>query len=229
LSEGSILQQKKVLFLNTRIITDSNMTPAAEIIKNGGLVAVPTETVYGLAANGLDQNAVMKIYEVKNRPETKPISLLVTGMDGVEKFCRDIPEPAYFLAEKFWPGPLTMILKRQPNVPDIVTSGGDTVGVRCPDHPKTLELIRLSGVPLAAPSANLSGEPSPKNVDAVLKTFDGKIDCAVDGGACAVGTESTILDLTVAPARILRQGGLQRGELEGALKAAGVELAPALQ
>lgn len=200
--------------MKTLLITDNDMTPAAEIIKSGGLVAVPTETVYGLAANGLDGNAVMKIYEVKNRPETKPISLLVSGMADAEKFCREIPDAAYLLAEKFWPGPLTMVLKKRGSVPDIVTAGGDTVGVRCPDHPKTLALIQLAGVPLAAPSANLSGAPSPKNVDDVLKVFDGKIDGAVDGGPCTVGIESTIVDLTVSPARILRQGGLAREAIE---------------
>lgn len=203
--------------MKTLLITDNNMTPAARIIKNGGLVAVPTETVYGLAANGLDGNAVMKIYEVKNRPETKPISLLVSGMADVDKFCREIPDAAYDLAEKFWPGPLTMILVKRDIVPDIVTAGGVTIGVRCPDHPKTLELIRLSGVPLAAPSANLSGEPSPKNVADVLKVFDGKIDGAVDGGVCTVGMESTIIDLTVHPPKILRQGGLPREAIENAL------------
>jgi tRNA threonylcarbamoyl adenosine modification protein (Sua5/YciO/YrdC/YwlC family) len=203
--------------LNTLLITDSDMAPAAEIIRRGGLVAVPTETVYGLAAGGLDAAAVQKIYDVKNRPETKPISLLVTGVEDAEKFCRDIPTAAYVLAAKFWPGPLTMVLYKRANVPEIVTAGGDTVGVRCPDHPKTLGIIRLAGVPLAAPSANLSGEPSPKNVGDVLKTFDGKIECAVDGGPCTVGIESTIVDMTADPPRILRQGGLSRGAIEEAL------------
>jgi L-threonylcarbamoyladenylate synthase len=193
------------------------MAPAAEIIKAGGLAAVPTETVYGLTADGLNAAAVEKIYDVKGRPETKPISLLVSGMADVEKFCRDVPEAAYLLAEKFWPGPLTMILYKQNNIPDVVTAGTDTVGVRCPDHPKTLELIRLAGVPLAAPSANMSGEPSPKNVNDVLKIFDGIIDAAIDGGACTVGIESTIVDMTVNPPKILRQGGLPRQTLEDAL------------
>lgn len=206
--------------MNTLFITDDHMAPAADIIKNGGLVAVPTETVYGLAANGLDAAAVEKIYDVKNRPETKPISLLVSGMTDVEKFCRDIPEAAYILAEAFWPGPLTMVLFKNSSVPDVVTAGGATVGVRCPDHPKTLALIRLAGVPLAAPSANLSGQPSPKNVSDVLKVFDGKIDAAIDGGTCTVGIESTILDLTVTPPRILRQGGLGKDKLEAALNTA---------
>lgn len=203
--------------MKTLLITDNNMAPAAEIIQAGGLVAVPTETVYGLATDGLNAAAVEKIYDVKNRPETKPISLLVSGMADVEKFCRDIPESAYFLAKRFWPGPLTMILIKNDNVPAILTAGTDTVGVRCPDHPKTLELIRLSEVPLAAPSANLSGEPSPKNITDVLKVFNGKIEAAIDGGACTVGIESTIVDMTAIPPRILRQGGLSREAIENAL------------
>ena len=193
------------------------MSPAAEIIQNGGLVAVPTETVYGLAASGLDAAAVDRIYAVKNRPETKPISLLVSGMADAERFCRDIPAEAYTLAERFWPGPLTMVLYKNNNVPDIVTAGGNTVGVRCPDHRKTLALIRLAGVPLAAPSANMSGEPSPKSVGDVLAVFDGKIDAAIDGGPCGVGIESTIVDLTVKPPIILRQGGLPKAAIERAL------------
>ncbi|NMA24992.1 MAG: threonylcarbamoyl-AMP synthase [Clostridiales bacterium] len=203
--------------MKTLIITDNNMAPAADIIKAGGLAAVPTETVYGLAANGLDGDAVRKIYDVKGRPEAKPINLLVTGMGDAEEFCRDIPPEAYILAERFWPGPLTMVLKKQDTVPEIVTAGGDTVGVRCPDHPKTLELIRLAGAPLAAPSANMSGGPSPKNVSDVLKVFDGKIDVAIDGGECAVGIESTIVDMTVSPPKILRQGGLAREAIEDVL------------
>lgn len=193
---------------------------APEIIKNGGLVAVPTETVYGLAASGLDSDAVAKIYEVKNRPEVKPISLLVSGMEDVEKFCKDIPKEAYIMAEKFWPGPLTMILWRKPTVPDIVTSGGETVGVRCPDHKVTLDIIRKAGVPLAAPSANLSGCPSPKNLEQVLEYFDGKIECAVDGGECSVGIESTIVDMTQEIPKILRMGGLSK---ERILEEAGIK------
>lgn len=212
-----IIIAMEIITLNTLLITGNNMASAAEIIKAGGLVAVPTETVYGLAADGLNAAAVEKIYDVKNRPETNRISLLVSGMADVEKFCRDIPDAARGLAEKFWPGPLTMILFKKDVVPDIVTAGTDTVGVRCPDHPKTLELIRLAGVPLAAPSANMSGEPSPKNVTDVLTVFNGKIDAAIDGGQCVVGIESTIVDLTVRPPKILRQGGLSRIAIEEAL------------
>ena len=195
-------------------VTKTDAAFAAEVIRSGGLAAVPTETVYGLAANGLDSSAVEKIYEVKGRPETKPISLLVTGMEQVEKFCRDIPEDAYRLAAAFFPGPLTMVLKKNGLVPDIVTAGGDTVGIRCPDKDITLEIIRLAGVPLAAPSANPSGSPSPKNAADVLAYFDGSIDCVVDGGQCSVGIESTIVDMTSKPYRILRRGGLSADEME---------------
>ena len=193
------------------------MTAAAEIILAGGLVAVPTETVYGIAANGLDHDAVMKIYEVKGRPETKPINLLVSGMADVESFCTDIPDAAFSLAEKFWPGPLTMILNRRDIVPDIVTASGKTLGVRCPDNKKTLDLIKLTGVPLAAPSANPSDMPSPKSADTVAEYFDGKIDGIIDDGVCRLGIESTILDLTVSPPRILRLGGLSKEAIEDVL------------
>jgi len=193
------------------------MTIPAEIIRRGGLVGVPTETVYGLAANGLDAAAVERIYDVKNRPETKPISLLVSGIEDAAKFCRDIPDAAYKLARAFWPGPLTMVLLKIGAVPDVVTAGGGTVGVRCPDHQMTLEIIRLAGAPLAAPSANLSGEPSPKRARDVLDAFGGRIDCVVDGGECTVGVESTVLDLTGDAPRILRTGALSTDDIEAVL------------
>ena len=200
------------------VVVSDRLDIAADVISSGGLVAVPTETVYGLAADGLSAAAVQKIYEVKGRPETKPISLLVSGMADVERFCVDIPEAAYILAKNFWPGPLTMILYRKPGlVPDIVTAGGETVGVRCPDHEMTLKLLEMAGVPLATPSANLSGMPSAKDLKSVLAYFDGKIPCAVDGGACHVGVESTIVDLTVTPYKILRQGGLSERRIAEAL------------
>ena len=185
-----------------------DLSYAAEALTRGALVAVPTETVYGLAANGLDSSAVEKIYDVKGRPAIKPLSLLVPDITAAENFCRDIPHVALTLAEAFWPGPLTIILHRLSIVPDIVTAGGATVGLRCPDHPITIELLRLSGIPAAAPSANPSGMPSPKTADEVLGYFDGKIDCIVDGGECRLGFESTIIDLTVTPPKIIRQGAL---------------------
>ena len=187
------------------------------IMRGGGLVAVPTETVYGLAGNGLDEKAVAEIYEVKGRPEVKPLSLMVHDAASMERYCENVPQQAYTLAKKFWPGPLTIVMKAKPCVPEIVRAGGETVGLRCPDHPLTLELLEKSGVPFAAPSANPSGEPSPKNADSVLKYFDGKIDAVLDGGECGIGCESTLIDLSRTPYRILRQGALPADEIADAL------------
>ena len=186
------------------------------IRRGGGLVAVPTETVYGLAGNGLDEKAVAEIYEVKGRPEVKPLSLMVHDAASMERYCENVPPQAYTLAKKFWPGPLTIVMKAKPCVPEIVRAGGETVGLRCPDHPLTLELLEKSGVPFAAPSANPSGEPSPKNADSVLKYFDGKIDAVLDGGECGIGCESTLIDLSRTPYRILRQGALPADEIADA-------------
>lgn len=186
------------------------------IMRGGGLIAVPTETVYGLAGNGLDEKAVAEIYEVKGRPEVKPLSLMVHDAASMERYCENVPPQAYTLANKFWPGPLTIVMKATPCVPEIVRAGGETVGLRCPDHPLTLELLEKSGVPFAAPSANPSGEPSPKNADSVLKYFDGKIDAVLDGGECGIGCESTLIDLSRTPYRILRQGALPADEIADA-------------
>lgn len=187
------------------------------IMRGGGLIAVPTETVYGLAGNGLDEKAVAEIYEVKGRPEVKPLSLMVHDAASMERYCENVPPQAYTLAKKFWPGPLTIVMKAKPCVPEIVRAGGETVGLRCPDHPLTLELLEKSGVPFAAPSANPSGEPSPKNADSVVKYFDGKIDAVLDGGECGIGCESTLIDLSRTPYRILRQGALPAEEIADAL------------
>ena len=179
---------------------------------------MPTDTVYGLAANGLDADAVAKIYEVKGRPLIKPLILLISDMNAAEAFCAEIPANAHKLAEAFWPGALTLVLPHSDIVPDIVTAGGKTVGVRCPDHPKALELLRLSGVPLAAPSANISDMPSPKSSEEVLAYFDGKIDCVIDGGVSALSFESTIVDFTEEPYKVLRQGALPEEEILRALE-----------
>ena len=187
------------------------------IMRGGGLVAVPTETVYGLAGNGLDEKAVAEIYEVKGRPEVKPLSLMVHDAASMERYCESVPPQAYTLAKRFWPGPLTIVMKAKPCVPEIVRAGGETVGLRCPDHPLTLELLEKSRVPFAAPSANPSGESSPKNTDSVLKYFDGKIDAVLDGGECGIGRESTLIDLSRMPYRILRQGALPADEIADAL------------
>ena len=193
---------------------EDKISAAAKILREGGLVAIPTETVYGLGANGLDPNAVNRIFEAKGRPQDNPLILHVTGAQWLPRYCRDIPPIAYVLARKFWPGPLTMILKRSPVVHDETTAGLDTVAVRCPNHPVTLSIIREAGIPIAAPSANTSGRPSCTTAQDVLEDMDGKIEGVVDGGACTVGVESTILDLTCEPPRLLRPGGLPLEDLE---------------
>ncbi|MCL2078604.1 MAG: L-threonylcarbamoyladenylate synthase [Oscillospiraceae bacterium] len=194
--------------MQTVVIKDGDLSYAAAVLKNGGLAGVPTETVYGLAANGYDAAAVDKIYKLKGRPEVKPLSLLVSDVDAAAEVCAIFPKAAMELAKAFWPGPLTIVLPCNKKVPPVVTATGYTVGVRCPDHPKTLELLRLAGVPIAAPSANISGCPSPKTAQEVLKYFDGKIECIIDGGTCTLGVESTIVSLTADSYKILRQGAL---------------------
>lgn len=190
---------------------------AAGILRSGGLVAIPTETVYGLGADALNPDAVRRVYEAKGRPSDNPLIIHVPGAEWLSRYCVEVPEEAYRLAETFWPGPLTLILKRNPIVPDRTTGGLDTVGVRCPDHPVTLALIEAAGVPIAAPSANRSGRPSCTTAAHVLEDVGGRIDCVLDGGPCAVGVESTIIDLTVAPPRLLRPGGLPLEEIEAVL------------
>lgn len=200
--------------MDTQHLTSGDIEQAAELLRQGRLVAVPTETVYGLAADATQEGAVQANYDAKGRPETKPLNVLVDGMAMVETVCRDIPADAYKLADAFWPGPLTMILWGNGALPPIVPAGGATQGARCPDHPATLAVIRALGRPLACPSANLSGQPSPKSAQDVLAQLSGRIDAVLDGGPCTVGVESTILDLTVTPYRILRQGGLSREVIE---------------
>ena len=202
--------------MQTKLIKE-NISEAAEIIKRGGLVAVPTETVYGLAGNGLDENAVHEIYEVKGRPAVKPLSLMVPDRGAMKGYCEDVPEQAEYLAERFWPGPLTIVLKAKELVPEIVRAGGTTVGLRCPDHPLTLEALRLARLPFAAPSANPSGAESPKDAAKVMEYFSGRIDAVIDGGPCGIGRESTLIDMSARPYRILRQGALAADDIADAL------------
>ena len=203
--------------METKLLTPEQAEAGAEIIRNGGLLAIPTETVYGLGANGLDPEAVRHIFEAKGRPQDNPLILHIPDAGWLERYCVDIPAAAYALAERFWPGPLTMILKRRPLVPDVTTGGLDTVGMRCPNHPVTLDIIRAAGVPVAAPSANTSGRPSCTTAAHVREDMWGKIDGIMDGGPCAVGVESTIIDLTLKPPRLLRPGGLPLEALEEVL------------
>ncbi|MBQ9662425.1 MAG: threonylcarbamoyl-AMP synthase [Oscillospiraceae bacterium] len=202
--------------MKTKIITEEIGT-AAELLRRGGLVAVPTETVYGLAGCGLDAAVIEKIYEVKGRPAVKPISLMVSGSEAIDGLCEDVPEAVKALTGRFWPGPLTIVLKAKPLVPEILRAGGETVGLRCPRQEQTLALLQTLDFPLAVPSANPSGESSPKNTEQVLLYFDGKIEAVIDGGECELGLESTVADFSRTPYRILRQGSLPAEKLMDAL------------
>ena len=199
-----------------QLLTEQDIAPAAAILRDGGLLGIPTETVYGLGANGLDPDAVRRIFEAKGRPQDNPLILHVPERSWLERYCRNVPDAAHALAEQFWPGPLTMILPRRKIVPDAVTCGLDTVGVRCPDHPVTLAILRAADVP-AAPSGNLSGRPSPTCARHMLEDMDGRVDAIVDGGPCGVGVESTIIDLTSPIPRLLRPGGLPLEKLRAVL------------
>ena len=186
---------------------------AAELLQAGQLVAIPTETVYGLGANGLDPDAVAKIFAAKGRPQDNPLILHIADPEQMDAFCKDIPETAYLLAEKFWPGPLTMVLPAKDIVPKCTTANLPTVAVRCPDCAITREIIRLAGVPVAAPSANISGKPSTTTADHVYHDHAGKLPLIIDGGPCRVGVESTIVDLTDERPRLLRPGGITPEQL----------------
>ena len=191
------------------------LSDAVAMLRKGGLVAVPTETVYGLAADAENSAAIWTLFEVKQREREKAFSILVTGMDMVERYCENIPPVAYALAEKYWPGPLTMILPKHPSIPTITSGGLDTVGVRMPSHLVARKLIELSGVPIAAPSANISGYPSPTTAQHVMRDMHGKIAAVVDGGDCCVGVESTVIALEGEDSvRILRPGYVTKEMLE---------------
>ena len=186
---------------------------AAKLIREGELVALPTETVYGLGANGLDPTAVAKIFAAKGRPQDNPLILHIADASQIDRLCHDVPKAAYMLAETFWPGPLTMVLPARDCVPKCTTAGLPTVAVRCPDNAATRQIIRLAGVPIAAPSANLSGKPSTTTAEHVYHDHAGKIPMIVDGGPCRVGVESTIVDLTEDRPRLLRPGGVTPEQL----------------
>jgi len=181
---------------------------AAETIRAGGLVAFPTETVYGLGANALDATAVERIFTAKGRPAHDPLIVHVASVDWLPQVAAEIPPLAQTLAERFWPGPLTLVLPRTTAVPNGVTAGGETVAVRAPSHPVAQALLRASMVPIAAPSANRFGHTSPTTARHVLDDLEGRIEVILDGGATSIGVESTVLDLTVSPPVVLRHGGV---------------------
>lgn len=185
----------------------NNLEAAKELLELGSLVAIPTETVYGLAGNALSANAVIQIFETKNRPHFDPLIVHVADTDSVRQVVSEIPEVAVELMKNFWPGPLTIVLRKSAAVPDIVTSGLETVGVRMPNHPLTLELLRSLHFPLAAPSANPFGYISPTSAQHVAEQLGDRIPFILDGGICSVGVESTIIDCTGSKPVILRLGG----------------------
>lgn len=196
--------------------SEREMQAAAEIIRRGGLVAFPTETVYGLGANALNQEAVAKIYAAKERPFASPVIVHVADEAMARSVAADWPESAQILAARFWPGPLTLIVKKAAIVPDLVTAGLDSVGVRMPAHPIALDLIRRAGVPIAAPSANRFTEISPTTAAHVRASLGGRIDMILDGGPTQVGIESTVASLRRKPPAVLRPGIITQAQLEAA-------------
>lgn len=207
----------QILKISWRDPEKSKIETVAKIIKNGGLVAFPTETVYGLGANALDTRAVKKIFEAKGRPADNPLIVHIADKKEIHRLAKEIPGEAEKLIDKFWPGPLTLILKKSKVVPKLTTGGLDTVAIRMPAHKIALALIKEAQVPIAAPSANLFGKPSPTSAEHVIQDLDGKIDVIIDGGEAKIGVESTVLDLTANPPILLRPGAISLEELRDVL------------
>ena len=197
--------------------TPEGIACAARILRAGGLVGIPTETVYGLAANALDEPAVSGIFRAKGRPQDNPLIVHLAAPAWLPEYAKDIPDAAYTCMEAFWPGPLTIILRKKPVIPDLVSAGLETAAFRCPSHPVASAIIAAAGVPLAAPSANTSGRPSPTAAAHVMNDLGGKIDAVLDGGECAVGVESTVLTLCGKVPSILRPGGITPEQLRAVL------------
>ena len=219
----------RIVIMNTLHLTDSqqDIKTAAAVIRDGGLVAMPTETVYGLAANALDGAAVARIFRAKGRPMDNPLIVHIADISDIERLSltADLPEKARLLAEAFWPGPLTIIMKKGAVIPDEVSAGLDTVAIRLPSHPAARALITESGCPLAAPSANTSGKPSPTTAQHVIDDMEGKIEAVIDGGACDVGVESTVITVATDTPRILRPGIVTREEIEAVIGSVEVDRA----
>ncbi len=199
---------------------------AARLLRRGALVAYPTETVYGLGASGLDRKAVERVFAAKGRPPDRPLLLAVTGPDMLDAVVREVSDQARALMDAFWPGPLSLILPRSDRVPDAVTAGGEGVGIRCPDHPVARELIRRAGIPVTAPSANISGQPSCRSASEVLEHLGGRIACVIDGGLLQGILESTVLDMTAEVPVVVRRGAVDVSDLRecGPVLAAGPSL-----
>ena len=200
-----------------RASNPEDIETAAAILKKGGLVGIPTETVYGLAANALDGEASAHIFAAKGRPADNPLIVHICDVSQLAPLVQKVPESAMKLAEHFWPGPLTMILPKADCIPDSVSAGLETVAIRYPSHPAAQAVIAACGFPLAAPSANLSGRPSPTTAEHVMHDLGGRIDAVLDGGPCAVGVESTVVTLATNPPRLLRPGGITLEQLRSVL------------
>lgn len=211
------METKRIVIEDRNHIKDEELKGAAGILRSGGLVAFPTETVYGLGGNALDEDAARKIYAAKGRPSDNPLIAHVSCVEEVEPLVKEIPEAGRKLMEAFWPGPLTMIFPKSEKVPYGTTGGLDTVAIRMPDDPVANRLIALAGVPVAAPSANTSGRPSPTTADHVWQDMNGRIDMIIDGGPVGIGVESTIVDVSSAVPAVLRPGAITMEMLEEVL------------
>lgn len=198
----------QIVKIDVNNIDHSALKRAGALLREGGLVAFPTETVYGLGANGLDDRAVKRIFEAKGRPSDNPLILHISHIRELDRLVASVPERARMLIDRFWPGPMTLVLKKADLVPDQVTAGLDTVAVRMPDHPVARCLIGYAGVPVAAPSANLSGKPSPTRAEHVIEDLQGRVEMIIDGGDVAIGLESTVIDVTSPRITVLRPGGI---------------------
>ncbi|MBD3261537.1 MAG: threonylcarbamoyl-AMP synthase [Candidatus Altiarchaeales archaeon] len=210
-----MISKTNVIRVDAGDIESVKLKPAAEALRCGGLVAFPTETVYGLGANALDPHAVKRIFEVKGRMSDNPLIAHIADKEGASDLVEAVSDKASELMDVFWPGPLTLVLRKSPSVPGVLTGGLDSVAVRMPSNLIALSLIRLAGVPVAAPSANLSSKPSPTCAAHVLEDLSGGIDYLVDGGPTSIGVESTVLDLTADPPALLRPGGVTAEEIRG--------------
>ena len=225
--EEKCIRTKLIQIEDTEAIGDEELEEAAQILREGGLVAFPTETVYGLGANALDEQAARKIYAAKGRPSDNPLIAHISCLEELEPLVTEIPEAGRRLAEAYWPGPLTMVFPKSDKVPYGTTGGLDTVAVRMPSDPIANRLIALAGVPIAAPSANTSGRPSPTLAEHVYQDMNGKIEMIIDGGPVGIGLESTIVDVSGEIPMLLRPGAVTLEMLEETV--GHVEIDPALQ
>lgn len=216
----------EILKIQLDNIDNEKLKYAAEVLRGGGIVAFPTETVYGLGADALNENAVKKIFEAKGRPSDNPLIVHITGRESVDGLAAVVSAQAEVLMERFWPGPLTLVLEKSDKIPSVITAGLSTVGLRAPSHPIALALIREADIPIAAPSANLSGKPSPTTSKHVIDDLFGRVDVIIDGGNADIGVESTVLDVTTYPPTVLRPGGVSFEQLADVL--GNVDMDPSL-